>query len=375
MTQLPEFTIGIEEEYLLVDADTFDLVAAPDSLMAALTGALGNQVSTEFLNCQVEVGTGICATIAEARADLGHLRRTVAELAADHGLRPVAASCHPFGDWKQQGRTDKPRYEQLDDDLGAVARRMLIGGMHVHVGLPDQDSRIALMNQLSYFLPHLLALSASSPFWQGRDTGLASYRMAVFDSMPRTGLPPRLRDWADWESRVQRLVGLGVIEDSSKIWWDLRPSGKFPTLETRICDVSPRLADTLTIAAVVQALTRTLWRRTRNGQPWRESDPIMVQENRWRAQRYGVSAGLIDSAADRIVPMPQLMDELLDLISEDMLALDSVAEASRIADIARSGTDADRQRALYHSAMDGGADTHDALCAVVRALADDFTAI
>ncbi|MBS1301274.1 carboxylate-amine ligase [Loktanella sp. SALINAS62] len=372
MTQTPHFTIGIEEEYLLVDARTCALMPTPDALMADLVDALGDRVTSEFLNCQVEVGTDICNTIADARADLGHLRSTVARLAQNYGLRPIAASCHPFADWKQQNRTDKPRYNQLDNDLGAVARRMLIGGMHVHVGLPDKDMRISLMNQLSYFLPHLLALSASSPFWQGRDTGLASYRMTVFDSMPRTGLPPRMAGWAMYQRRVQTLVDLGVIEDATKIWWDLRPSANFPTLETRICDVSPRMENTLTLAAVIQALVRMLWRRTQDGKPWRETDPLIVSENRWRAQRYGVSEGLIDSGENRVVPFAELMEDLLDLIGEDIDALNSRAEATRVRDIAAQGTDADRQRRVRQQALDKGADDHAALCAVVHALADVF---
>ena len=363
------YSIGIEEEYLLVDARSRALASASEGLLADLADALGKRVTTEFLTCQVEVGTDVCDTVEAARADLGRLRRIVADCARAHGLRPIAASCHPFGDWKEQNRTDKPRYNRLDDDLGAVARRMLIGGMHVHVGLPDRDARIAAMNQLSYFLPHLLALSASSPFWQGRDTGLASYRMTIFDSMPRTGLPPRMRDWDDWCARVDALVGLEVIDDASKIWWDLRPSSKFPTIETRICDVSPRIEDTLTLAALTQALVRFLCRRAEAGDPWRETEPLIVAENRWRAQRYGVKEGLIDSGVRRIVPVPDLVDELLELLDDDLAALGSRETAARARRIAAEGTSADRQR-RQRAAHEG--DDHAALCAVVDGLAEEF---
>ena len=371
MTNPPPFSIGIEEEYLLVDPDSRRLAEAPEALMRDLEDALGDQVTSEFLACQVEIGTRVCGRLSEARDDLARLRRTVSDCARTHGLRPIAASCHPFGDWKQQSRTDKPRYNQLDADLGAVARRMLIGGMHVHVGLEAEEARIATMNQLSYFLPHLLALSASSPFWQGRDTGLASYRMTIFDSMPRTGLPPRLTGWADWQARVDTMVGLGIMEDASKIWWDLRPSSKFPTLETRICDVSPRMEDTLTLAALTQALVRFLCRRAEAGDPWRETDPLIVAENRWRAQRYGVQEGLIDSGENRIVPFADLMDELLDLLAEDLAALGSTEAAAGARRIAAEGTSSDRQR-RQRAGHDG--DDHGALCSVVDCLIEEFLA-
>lgn len=372
MTQPPAFTIGIEEEYLLVDPQTCALCTAPAALMTDLQDALGDQVSPEFLACQVEVGTGVCATIAEARTDLAHLRRTVARIARKHGLAPMAASCHPFADWAVQDRTDKPRYAALDNDLAAVARRMLIGGMHVHVGIADPELRISLMNQMSYFLPHLLALSASSPFWQGKDTGLASYRVTVFDGMPRSGLPPQMADWATYQARTGALVDLGVIEERSKIWWDMRPSDTFPTLEARICDVSPRIEDALTLAALVQALARMLWRRTQAGAPWRVTDPLIVAENRWRAQRYGVSEGLIDSGAGQIVPFANLIAEMLSLIAEDTAALGSVSEAARARDMTAAGTSADRQRRIRQATLDAGGSDRDAMCAVVRAMIEAF---
>ncbi|HGG06425.1 MAG TPA: carboxylate-amine ligase, partial [Aliiroseovarius sp.] len=229
----PPFSIGIEEEYLLVDRETLELAQAPEALMQACGEALEGQFSPEFLQCQVEIGTRVCANVSEARADLRRLRSTVARLAAEHGLAPIAASCHPFADWKHQHHTNKDRYNALRKDLGGVARRLLICGMHVHVGIPDRETRIDIINQLTYFLPHLLALSASSPYWQGEDTGLASYRLTIFDNLPRTGLPPQFSGWSDYERSVSALTDLGLIEDSSKIWWDLRPSAKFPTIEAR----------------------------------------------------------------------------------------------------------------------------------------------
>ena len=370
----PPFTIGIEEEYLLVDQDTYALAHAPDSLIEACKADLADKVSPEFLQCQIEIGTGVCHTIGEARRDLAHLRRTVARHAADYGLAPIAASCHPFADWKEQHHTDKERYNKLRQDLAGVARRMLICGMHVHVGIPDEDMRIKLVNQLKYFLPHLHALSTSSPFWQGEDTGMNSYRLTVFDNLPRTGLPPEMTDWAQFSSTVDTLVDLGLIQDASKIWWDLRPSSKFPTIESRICDVAPRMEVTLTLAALTQCLTRMLWRKSQEGDGWQVVQNFMVDENRWRAQRYGISEGLIDFGRKAIIPFAQAVDEILDLIAEDAEALDCVAEVEAARDILTHGTSSDQQRRVHAGSLEVGASAEEALQAVVASLIADFGA-
>ncbi|MCL4169712.1 UNVERIFIED_CONTAM: hypothetical protein GTU68_042856, partial [Idotea baltica] len=241
----------------------------------------------EFLQCQIEVGTGVCATTIDARKDLVHLRSTISKLAGDYGLAPLAVSTHPFADWHKQRFTNKERYRSLEKDLAGVARRMLICGMHVHVGIDDDDLRIDLLNQFSYFLPHLLALSTSSPFWEGDDTGLHSYRLTVFDNLPRTGIPPRFSSFAEYERSIQTIIDSGTIEDATKIWWDLRPSARFPTLESRICDVPPRLNDTIAIAAIIQCIFRMLYGLRRENKRWREYDRFLIEENRWRAQRYG----------------------------------------------------------------------------------------
>ena len=369
----PPFTLGIEEEYLLVDRESLDLAQAPDGLMEACKADLEGKVSPEFLQCQIEVGSGVCANIGEARDDLRHLRATVARHAAEYGLAPIAASCHPFADWKDQHHTDKERYNALRKDLGGVARRMLICGMHVHVGIPDPDMRIDLMNQLVYFLPHLLAMSTSSPYWQGMDTGLHSYRLTVFDNLPRTGLPPRLDGWGTFERSVNILVDLGLIEDSSKIWWDLRPSSRFPTIESRICDVSPRLESTLTLAALTQCLTRMLWRLARDNQRWRIYDTFLISENRWRAQRYGVSEGLIDFGQRQLEPFPQLVDEMIDLVAEDAEALGCTDEVRAATNLTEGGNASVRQRLIYRAARDNGAERVEALRAVVAHLIEEFS--
>ena len=369
----PPFSIGIEEEYLLVDPGTCDLASAPEAMMEACAARLKSQVSPEFKACQVEIGTQVCKTIKEARDDLKRLRSTVAEVAADYGLAPIAVSCHPFADWKETHHTDKDRYNELQQALGGVARRLLISGMHVHVGIDDPETRIDLVNQMLYFLPHLLALSTSSPYWQGEDTGLSSYRLTVFDNLPRTGLPPRFSSWGEYERTVNVLVDLNVIEDSTKIWWDLRPSHRYPTIESRICDVSPRMEHALTLAALTQCIARMLWRLSRKNQRWRIYDQFLVGENRWRAQRFGATEGLIDFGQRTIVPMNELIDELLDLVAEDAEALDCVDEVQRAKEILEFGNSAERQRRVYAEASQGGAKHHKAQCAVVKSLISEFT--
>ena len=319
-------------------------------------------------------GTKVCAGVNEARDELKYLRSTVARIAAEHGLAPIAASCHPFSDWRDQHHTKKDRYNELHDDLAGVVQRLLICGCHVHVGIPEKAMRIDLVNQLKYFLPHLLALSCSSPFWQGRDTGLSCYRLSVFDNLPRTGLPPRMESWGEFERSIEALVDLGVIEDSSKVWWDLRPSSRFPTIESRICDVAPRMETALTLAALSQSLTRMLWRLAMKNQRWRIYDNFLIAENRWRAQRYGVSEGLIDLGAREIVPFPKLIDELVTLVEEDAEALGCEQEVKRAKEIARKGNAADQQRRIYSIARSSGADHDTALGAVANHLIEEFHA-
>lgn len=369
----PDYTLGIEEEYLLVDVETGMLADVPDALMQDCVRDLGDQVSPEFLACQIEVGTGICATIAEARQDLGHLRRSIARCASEYGLAPLAVSCHPFADWHTRKHTEKDRYRDLARDLGGVVRRMLICGTHVHVGLPDDDLRIDIMRQITYFLPHLLALSTSSPFWGGQDTGLNSYRLSVFDNLPRTGLPPDFISHAEYRRSVDTIIHAGLIEDTTKIWWDIRPSARFPTLEARICDVMPIMEHTLTIAAMVQTITRMLVELRRRNQRWRIYDRFLIAENRWRAQRYGPREGLLDIGKGAVVPMADLVNELIDLLQADAMVLDCLNELRGAQDILAMGTSAERQRAVYAKAQARGADPDEALRAVVRSLIEEFS--
>jgi carboxylate-amine ligase len=368
----PDFTIGIEEEYLLVDRASRDLASdPPPGMLSECQALVQGQVSPEFLRAQIEVGTTVCQTLGEARGQLAHLRRNVADVAARYDLAPIAASSHPFADWSRQKTTDRERYRLLARDIQAPARRLVICGMHVHVGLADPDMRIDLMGQMTYFLPHLLALSTSSPFWGGEDTGLKSYRIAVFDEMPRTGLPELFESWGEFERHLKVMVNAGLIEDGTKLWWDLRPSVRFPTLEMRISDVCTRLDDAMSIAALYRCLLRMLWRLKRANQRWRRYAALLVNENRWRAQRYGFDEGLVDFGKGRIVPYAELLDELIELVHEDAQVFGCEAEVAAARDILKRGTSAHRQLAAYKAAIDQGASNHEALQVVVDMLIED----
>ena len=370
----PKFTIGIEEEYLLVDRETRDLATEPpDSMMTDCQALLRGQVCAEFLRSQIEVATRVCETVAEARADLSYLRGTVAEIAEKYGCAPIAASTHPFAHWGEQRHTDKDRYNILADDLQGVARRLLIGGMHVHVGIEDDELRIDLMNQVSYFLPHLLALSTSSPFWRGDNTGLMSYRICVFDELPRTGLPERFASYKEYLRLVAIMVEAGLIEDATKLWWDVRPSARFPTLEMRLTDVCTYLDDAACVAALYQCILRMLYRLRITNQRWRTYPRMLIDENRWRAQRYGVDDGLVDFGKGEIVPYPELMEELLELVAEDAEALKCESEIDRARAIIAEGTSAHRQVKVYDDVLAGGGNEEEALKAVVDLLVEETT--
>lgn len=368
----PSFTLGIEEEYLLVDTSSRDLVSdPPESLLHECQDALrafGGQVTPEFMRSQIEVGTKVCRSVAEARDQLAHMRATIAHCGAQYGIAPIAASTHPFAKWAAQQHTDKERYHVIAADLQMIARRMLISGMHVHVAIEDADLRIDIMNQASYFLPHLLALSTSSPLWQGRLTGLKSYRLSIFDELPRTGLPEHFDSYPEYERTIAVMVNAGLIEDATKIWWDLRPSGRFPTLEMRITDICTYLDDAVAVAALYLCLCRMLFRLRRKNQRWRSYAQCLIMENRWRAQRYGIDESLVDFGRGKLVPFASLAEELLSLTSEDAEALGCGKEIAHVRTIVARGTSADRQLAVYHDALNRGADEHKAMCAVVDAL-------
>jgi len=365
----PPLTIGIEEEYLLVDVETRNLaIDPPPALMELLERKISGRIAPEFLKAQVEVETGVHQTIAAARDDLTGLRQALSEGAAEFGLAPVAAGSHPFALWGDQEHVDKDRYNALARDLQAVARRLLICGMHVHIGIDDDDLRIDLMNQATYFLPHLLALSTSSPFWQGQETGLMSYRTSVFDGLPRTGLPEQFSSYSEYRRLVDAMVGAGVVEDATRIWWDMRPSARFPTLEMRSTDVCTSLDDAIAIAALFQCIISMLVRLRKNNQRWRVYPVSLVNENRWLAQRYGVTKGLVDLGKGERVPYIDLLNEILELVAEDADRLGCVAEIDHTRAIVERGTSATWQLDAFQLAKTNGADDEQALNAVVDML-------
>ncbi len=370
--QDPAFTIGIEEEYLLIDPETRNLADdPPETILEECKKQIGDQVTPEFLRSQIEVGTKVCTSIGEAREQLYSLRRCIRDVANDHGLAMIAASTHPFADWDLQKHTEKDRYNTLAQSMQTVARRLLICGMHVHVGIDDDDLRVDLMNQISYFLPHLLALSTSAPFWRGRESGLKSYRMAVWNELPRTGLPPLFDSHGEYRRMVDTLVHTGVIEDATKLWWDIRPSDKFPTLEMRMTDICTRMEDAICIAALYRCELRMLWRLRRGNQRWRQYDRFMISENRWRASRYGIDEGLIDFGKAAIVPFADLLEEILELIREDAEFFGCVAEVEHARDILKRGTSAHKQVAVWGEAKKAGKEDSEALRDVVDMLIEE----
>lgn len=372
MLHTPPFTVGIEEEYLLVDRVTRNLVASPpDSFMETLKDKLEDQVSPELLRCQVEIGTRPASCLREAARELKQLRRAVIDAAAEFDSAPIAASAHPFADWTPQRATDKERYQRMYTDLGAPAQRMMICGMHVHVGIGDDQLRIDLMNQMRYFLPHLLCLATSSPFWRGRDTGLKSYRLAAFGEMPRTGVPEVFNGWGEYQRHVELLVKTGIIEDASKLWWDIRPSARFSTLELRICDLPTRAEDSITVAAIYVSLLRYLWRLKKANLTWRRYANMLITENRWRAQRYGSDGTLLDFGRNDLIPYRELLSELIELVAEDAEALGCREEVARAVDIVDRGTSAHHQLRVFNQARQQGADDAKALCKVVDWLIEE----
>jgi len=369
----PSFSFGIEEEYFLVNRETRALAArVPPALIAACRKRLGDRFSLEFMAGQVEACTPVSGDMASARASLIEARQAISEEAAKFGLAPIAAATHPSAKWRDHAPTDVPRYHSIAEEFQAVGRRMMINGLHVHVGIAGNSERIRLMNDVRPILPLLLALSTSSPFWQGEVTGLKSYRTAINDATPRKGIPEAFTDWRDYQRTVGSLQRAGIIEDGSKIWWDLRPSAKHPTLEMRITDACPLLEDSLCLAAIFCCWCRYL-SRDRDSR-WAKQPLALINENRWRAQRYGLDEGLIDPATGSLVPIDALVDELLGVIAEDAIECDCLPEVEHARIILSRGTSADRQLAVYQRSSDQGRLAATAMRSVVDQLVRETSA-
>ncbi len=368
----PSFSIGVEEEYMIVDRRSRNLIKeAPAGLIGECRKLLGDQVSPEFLQCQIEIGTRVCGDMVEVRQNLEYLRRTVSNVLENRGMALMAASTHPFAREGRQKHTHKERYEMLAEDLQQVVRRLAISGMHVHVGIEDDDLRVDLMGQVSYILPHLLALSTSSPFWSGQETGLKSYRISIWDEMPRTGLPEHFDSFSEYRRHTGALVNAGIIEDATKIWWDIRPSERFPTLEMRISDVCTRLDDAICIAALFRCWLRMLYRLRRENKKWRRYARMLIEENRWRAHRYGIDEGLLDFGRGVIVAYADLFEEMLSIIREDAEYFGCEKEVQHGWAILSEGTSAHRQLASYRNSIEQGASMRQSLEGVVDMLLDD----
>jgi carboxylate-amine ligase len=340
----PSFTLGIEEEYQTIDPGTYDLRSHIQmELLDKGKRQLQERVKAEMHQSVIEVGTGVCKTIKEAALDLKDLRRSMIRLTEEGGLKLLAGATHPFADWRVQDIYPDERYRQVVEDMQIVARANLIFGLHIHVGVEDKETLIHLMNQLRYFLPHLLALSSSSPFWIGMNTGLKSYRSKVFDRFPRTNIPDTFSSWADYDNLVNLLIRTRCIDNAKKIWWDVRPHPFFSTIEVRICDLPMRVDETLALAALVQATVVKLHRLHARNQSWRQYSRALIMENKWRAARYGLDGMLIDFGRECEVAARELVLEYLDFVDDVVDELDSRAEVEHIRWILENGTGADRQ--------------------------------
>ena len=342
----PWLTIGIEEEFQIVDASG-QLKSHIDILVAAGEAALGEQLKPEMLQSAVELTTRICANIDEARAEIVRLRGACAALLQPAGLRIASAGTHPFSHWQEQQITEKERYKLLEEEMQDIVRELLIFGLHVHVGIPDAELRIEIMNEARYFLPHLLALSTSSPFWLTRVTGLKSYRSVIWSRFPRTGIPPEFSSADELSNYVELLVKTGSIDDGKKIWWDLRPHAFYPTLEFRICDAATRVEETVCLAALIQAICAKLVKLRRANLGFRKYQPGLINENKWRAIRHGLDGKLIDFGKQAEVPMRDLAVELLDFIDDVVDELGSRQAVSYVNVLLKEGTSADRQLKVF----------------------------
>src|SRR5215470_4513854 len=346
------FTVGVEEEFQIVDPQTWELRSHVSELLASSTAAFGDQVRREMHQSIVEVGTKICANVEELAEEIIRNRRDLADAAERVGLRIAAAGTHPFSNWIDQVISPGERYEHIVEEMGRLARSLLIFGMHVHVAMPDRQTTIDLMNGVRYFLPHLLALSTSSPFWMGRNTGLKSFRTTVFRRFPRTGVPEQFESWSAYENFVNLLVKLHCIDNGKKIWWDVRPHPMFGTLEFRMFDVCTKVEEAVAIAALAQAIIVKLHRLYTYNQSWRLYRRALIEENKWRAARYGIDGKLIDFGKEAEVDMRRLIPELLELVDDVVDDLGSRSAVEYIHTILKEGTSADRQLRVYRETGD-----------------------
>ncbi|GIW00792.1 carboxylate-amine ligase [Roseiflexus sp.] len=346
------FTLGIEEEYQVVDPQTRELRSYITQILDRGRMILREQIKPELHQSMVEVGTQPCRTIQEARAEVVRLRGTIAGLARQHGLTIISAGTHPISSWMSQEITPFERYKGVVEEMQQLALQLLIFGMHVHVGMPDDEVAIELMNVARYFLPHILALSTSSPFWMGRNTGFKSYRSALFSNFPRTGIPPSFHSAAEFQNYVKLLIKTNCIDDAKKIYWDLRPHPYFGTLEFRVCDAATRVDECIALAALMQALVVKLHLMFSENTTFRVYRRAVIMENKWRAQRWGLDGKLIDFGKRAEVEAKALMHELVAFVDEVVDELGSRHEVEYLLNVADGGSSADRQLAVFRQTND-----------------------
>src|SRR6266513_1222346 len=341
------FTLGIEEEFAIIDPETRELRSHIQEILEGGKVTLKEQIKPEMHLSVVELGTEICQSIGDARAHVTELRSKLAELAGNSGLKIASVGTHPFSHWRVQLITQGERYQEIVKDMQQLARANLIFGLHVHVGIPDRHSAIHVMNQARYFLPHIYALSANSPFWVGQDTGLKGYRLKVFERFPRTGIPDAFESLSEYEDYCKLLVKTGCVDNAKKIWWDIRLHPFFDTLEVRVCDAQTRVDDTLAIAALIQAVIAKLFKLLWKNTTFRIYRRRLLDENRWRAARYGINGKLIDFGREAEVEERSLLNELLEFVATEVNEFGAQNEMAHIERIMREGTGADRQLAAY----------------------------
>ncbi len=344
---LPPFTIGIEEEFQVIDPETRQLRSHMHQIVEGGKVILKEQVKSEMHQSVVEVGTNICKNIKEAKEEVIYLRKMVAELAAQQGLKIGASGTHPFSLWQEQLITDNPRYHEIVNEMQDAARSNLIFGLHVHVGIENREKGIKLMNSARYFLPHIFALSTNSPFWQGRDTGFKSYRVKVFDKFPRTGIPDFFSSAEEYDRYINLLIKTKCIDNGKKIWYDIRLHPFFNTLEFRVCDIPMRVEETIALAALMQAIIAKLVQLMEKNLDFRQYGRSLIMENRWRAARYGMEGKLIDFGKEKEVPVADLTEELLEFVDDVVDGLGSRDEISYIRTMIKNGSGADRQLEVF----------------------------
>lgn len=347
-----KFTLGIEEEYQVIDPATRELISHDQKIVSEAAKTLNDQVKAEMHQAVVEVGTNICEDITDARQQISGLRRSISDIAGGLGYKIGAAGTHPFSKWETQLITPNPRYDEIINELQDTARSNLIFGLHVHVGMEDKNMALHLVNAMRYFLPHLYALSTNSPFWEGRNTGFKSFRSKVFDKFPRTGIPGVFDNYAQYENYVNLLVKTKCIDNPKKIWWDIRIHPIFPTLEVRICDIPMTVDETVCIAALIQALVAKLYKLRTQNLNFMVYHRALINENKWRASRYGIEGKMIDFGLEKEVETKLLMAEFVDFVDDVLDDLGSREEVESIFKILENGTGADRQLKVFEETKD-----------------------